>query len=1278
MRFVAEGPNIPDRLLEVRDEGWVVFVCGAGVSKPAGMPDFVRLTRDVLDHLQAPDDLPARQAFAAWTDDTTPVSVRTPLDQIFNSLLYEYSRNHRDKYSRDQINRIVAEQLTSSSSAPTPREHSIVARLSANKEGIPQIVTTNFDRLFEQPGVTEDLKVFEPPTFPDLRYNQPVSGLTYLHGRLQTDNARPHDYILSSADFGRAYLAEGWATRFVRLLLEKYTVVLLGYQADDPPVRYLLQGLNSTSALDDGRLYAFDRGSPEEIEAKWRDRGVRPIAYPGDGCDHSSLWNSLEEWANRADDQAAWRDSVIDMARRGPSVLQPHERGQVAHLVQTNLGAKDFADATPTPPAEWLCVFDSLCRLAKAEKAPGSDDEFEPRRRYALDDDPAVQPEDGPVGDDLIAWLGGDNRPTSDFRLSRRAAGGFEMLPRRLHHLGRWIAANSFEPIVAWWAARQYCLHPRLHAMILARLDGGKAVPESARQVWNLILESLEHNDQNALDVNWPAMRRRIEREGWTPSALRDLERYTEPFIKVGRMTGRRRVEPPSAPWSKIQQSDIAHFEVEFPNQGDEPLDVPDDAVCAVFALASRNLVRGLQRLEETGQRWFHKMTLYPDDDAPSVHYQSPAEKYVSWVADLMQRAGCSDPMVVKATISLWPTGERVILNKLRLFAWNLHSVFSAEEVIASLMAMDQDAFWNSGNRREFLFLLRGRWNDFTAQSREEVLGRLLAGRDRFSKEELDEYPERRDMDLMSRLRWMEKNGCALTGEMMDRIAEVQARLPEWIDAWADNAARSLEGRIGGVDMVSDASVFDGAPISRIVEIARKHTHGSVAEFKDYRPFVGLVRAQPRRALSALAHSGRKGEYPSDLWDALVREWPGAAPPRATQLFCERLRRLPANVVHDNVHTISRWMKEKLPAIAADDEARALAVFDDLLARLLSGRPEVTDSGIGETSVGGHVIERSRRTIDHAINAPMGHATEALISILDARQLPKDHGMPEEFASRFQRLLDAPGEGSDHAVCLLTQQLAWLNDIAPEWVMTHMLPRFSLDHSDSEPAWNGLLWGNGIVGPELFKAIKDPFLQLFTRIYEWRWDDEAIRPAHQWLVMTAIRHEQEPRYTSFDEAREAMRRLSDKGRSDVVYHLVRVGQGNDSGWIEFVIPFLRDAWPKQAKFQTESTSVAFLSMLVASGDAFPRVLETVHDFLRPIRQAHYLFYRFHRAVADDEEPIPSRFPSKTLELMSIIVPDDPHEVYYGLGAVLALLSEAAPELTGDPRYHRLEELLAAR
>ena len=47
MRFAEHGPSIPNELLDARDVGDVVFLCGAGISIPAGLPDFFSLTRDV-------------------------------------------------------------------------------------------------------------------------------------------------------------------------------------------------------------------------------------------------------------------------------------------------------------------------------------------------------------------------------------------------------------------------------------------------------------------------------------------------------------------------------------------------------------------------------------------------------------------------------------------------------------------------------------------------------------------------------------------------------------------------------------------------------------------------------------------------------------------------------------------------------------------------------------------------------------------------------------------------------------------------------------------------------------------------------------------------------------------------------------------------------------------------------------------------------------------------------------------------------------------------------
>jgi hypothetical protein len=62
MRFVANGPSIPDDLLVARDEGRVVFICGAGVSQAlANLPDFHQLTRHVIKKLGVTPQDPARK-----------------------------------------------------------------------------------------------------------------------------------------------------------------------------------------------------------------------------------------------------------------------------------------------------------------------------------------------------------------------------------------------------------------------------------------------------------------------------------------------------------------------------------------------------------------------------------------------------------------------------------------------------------------------------------------------------------------------------------------------------------------------------------------------------------------------------------------------------------------------------------------------------------------------------------------------------------------------------------------------------------------------------------------------------------------------------------------------------------------------------------------------------------------------------------------------------------------------------------------------------------------
>ena len=392
MRFLEDGPDIPDELLLARDQGRVVFFCGAGVSKArAGLPDFFGLARKVLGTLGVEKGDPATRILEEAKaikeiEDRIGVPGLISADRLFGLL-------ERDFLARD-IEAAVAKALKPETK-PDLGAHRLLIDLATTEQGATRIVTTNFDRLFDD--CDRFLESWKPPRLPDLSPNADMNGIVYLHGKANREyNGTEGDgFVLSSSEFGRAYLADGWATKFIRETLEKYTVVFVGYTADDPPVQYLLEALNGMG----GKLepaYAFQSGDRDTAAARWGDKGVEAISYdPADG--HKDLWDTITAWASRARNPDNWKDGVLKMARQGPEALRRHERGQVAHLVSTLEGARKFSDGDNPPPATWLCVFDKFRRYARPATSGtlmNIGPVVDPFEHYSLDSDPAPPPMD--------------------------------------------------------------------------------------------------------------------------------------------------------------------------------------------------------------------------------------------------------------------------------------------------------------------------------------------------------------------------------------------------------------------------------------------------------------------------------------------------------------------------------------------------------------------------------------------------------------------------------------------------------------------------------------------------------------------------------------------------------------------------------------------------------------------------------------------------------------------------------------------------------------------
>ncbi|MDB5500912.1 MAG: hypothetical protein JWR89_814, partial [Tardiphaga sp.] len=487
MRFFADGPNIPDELLESRDDGNVVFFCGAGISLSAGLPSFIDLADQVVEELGAPPDAKVRKTLARAKEEPDGA---VSLDQIFSMLEQEYRQS--------QVNVIVHKLLETSPSAKTD-QHSIVLRLSINASRQPQIVTTNFDLLFER--AQNGLQKHISPALPDISSGQPLTGLVYLHGRLNAQESRegvPQQLILSSSDFGRAYLADAWATRFVRDLLKNYVIVLLGYSANDPPIRYLLEGLHAKADVSSKRIFAFDQGTETEVADRWRDRGVIPLAYPRSDAKHSALWKSLNAWAYRADDPEKWRNSIVALASSNPRKLTPHERGQVSSIVRTTVGAKLFSDAAEAPPAEWICVFDHNARYGEPREATRYGVGIDPLFSYGLDDDPPREQKPKAasthLGIDVLSTSPFDERRDEYNRLAGVSDRAANPISPRLFYISRWLGKVLQQPAALWWAAGYHSLHNRLVDQLEWRLDqDNSSIDPELGRVWRLLLHKFSN-----------------------------------------------------------------------------------------------------------------------------------------------------------------------------------------------------------------------------------------------------------------------------------------------------------------------------------------------------------------------------------------------------------------------------------------------------------------------------------------------------------------------------------------------------------------------------------------------------------------------------------------------------------------------------------------------------------------------------------------------------------------------------------------------------------------
>lgn len=290
LRLSETGPGFPFELVDAMLDGKVVFLCGAGISAPM-LPGFWALVTKCFELLKVEYTLAENAALSAGR-----------YEEVLGSL-------ERRLAEPALFTRTIAQQL----SAPAKlnlSNHTTILRLSRDLNNRPCVVTTNFDILLEKAYFKKSKSKTETKAQSLAGQEIPrpgtaeFGGIIHLHGRLSDAQLglSQTPLIVTSSEYGDAYMRSGWASRFLFDLCRCKTIVLVGYSASDAPVRYFLNVLEADRERfsDLHKVYALDsEPEPTKPSPGWEALGVVPLIYqkevdPSTGKKgHAALWRDL-------------------------------------------------------------------------------------------------------------------------------------------------------------------------------------------------------------------------------------------------------------------------------------------------------------------------------------------------------------------------------------------------------------------------------------------------------------------------------------------------------------------------------------------------------------------------------------------------------------------------------------------------------------------------------------------------------------------------------------------------------------------------------------------------------------------------------------------------------------------------------------------------------------------------------------------------------------------------------------------------------------------------
>ena len=1266
MQFIKKGPDIPERLLQLHEDGKVVFFCGAGISKPAKLPGFKGLVNQLYDKMGVERDKIQREAIRSRKFDT---AIR---------LLETHGMGRRETVLKNLAKILTPkwDDLPANATAT----HKALLTLGNTREGKMRLITTNFDRIFEKVIQEESKKgsrkksdYYQAPHPPAAK--KYWNGLVYLHGLLPPEpNGEMDHLVISSSDFGRAYLIESWAARFTIELFRNYTVCFVGYSINDPILRYMMDAL-ATDHLR-GEVYpeifafgSYSKGKKEEQEYQWKTKNVTPILYK-EHNKHSYLHETLHVWSQYYRDGKA---SIVEsLAERDP-VLSTEEDNYVGRMLWAlsdpkGEPAKRFAEFNPVPRLDWLKS------LSKNHYQHKGLDRFGVPKKPAYHDELEFSFVKRPAPYDKAPLMALVNQGSSNSEWDDV-----------MGHLGCWLVRHLGDPKLVLWVADQGgCLHYKFKELIQEKLNeldklekhknrkeikqirknAPKSIPDPLmRTLWELILSGRLKQFSDRHDRKLSRWFDRFNLKGLTPSLRMELREFLTPHVKIGDPShlGDRKSETNTPQHiSDLVRSDIV---LSVGRVHDTLKRKKDDAnwkSALPVLLGDFNLLLldafNLMRLLGKAEDFYDQSHSYQ----PSISEHSQNRTFRDWTAliDLTRDAwlATAEKNIGQARLVAeeWWETPYPLFKRLAFFAaTERNDVISHQQALKWLLADDNRWFWSVEVQREMMRLLVT-LGPLLGDAEMKQLEKVILGGPPPKMFRKNIENERRaiisDQDIWLRLARLQAGDVKLSDKALLKLESLKKKY-----RWSLREDERDDFPTWFSSGISSKADFLPTPQGKdeLIEWLCQHYDENIKISDDWGE---RCETDFKITSDALIDLTKKDKWLAKWWGRALLVWTeGDLLEHSWKIIPKIIIKSPDDFIQAISRELGCWLEEQASKIEGQEK-----LFFRLIERILKLKHQAPE-------------RRDNAPPSHVINYSVGLCTEALLKRF-CHSLKNGQGLPNKYKSLFTKICDTEGEYSRRDRAILATYVIALFLIDKKWTSNHLLPLFDWQKPEAEVR---AVWAGFLDSPEfyihwpLMVAIKGPFFEA-AKHYEKL--GRYSKKYTSLLVLAAMEQDNTP-FTK-KELSDATCALPQKGIVNVIGQLTQTFDGTKKQradhWKNRVLPYLQSIWHRLNRDRAPDVSAELAHLCVAAQDGFPDAynkmfkgeLQSLED-----RKAYSIVQELHEAN------LSKQFPKEALAFLDTIIGDKcrfiPPELSDCLNAIRKNMRKGIEK---DWKFQRLSEL----